>query len=165
MLSHIVPAAPHQVPPTKSQVIVIAIDDQERELEPEAPEPGAAPADDVGLAQLGALDAEEAGPRDQAAEDEIGEAAEDDHDRERGEERDPPAPAVLLREPDEERRGRHHGDDGCDPGQAAPGARQLLPRPPRSGASSSGTVVVIVKVYADARGIGCSTAVKRIRSC
>ncbi len=52
MLSHIVPAAPHQVPPTKSQVIVIAITSEERDLEPEAPEPGAAPADDVGLAQL-----------------------------------------------------------------------------------------------------------------
>ena len=126
MLSHIVPAAPHHVPPTKSHVIVIAIDDQDDELEPEAPEPGAPPADDVGLAQLGALDAEEARPRDQPPEEEIGEAAEDDHDRERREERDPPAPAVLLREPDEQRRGGHHGDDGRDARQAAPGAGELL---------------------------------------
>ena len=58
---------------------------EERDLEPEAPEPGPAPADDVVLAQGRALDAEEARPRDQPTEEEVGEAAEDDDDRERGE--------------------------------------------------------------------------------
>ena len=44
-------------------------DEDDRDLEPEAPEPGAPATDDVLFAQLRALDAEEARPRDQPPED------------------------------------------------------------------------------------------------
>ena len=56
-------------------------DEDHGDLEPEAPEPGATAADDVLLAELAALDAEQARRRDQPAEEQVGEAAEDDDDR------------------------------------------------------------------------------------
>ena len=92
--------------------------DREPRLLP--PVPGATPADHVLVAQLLAVGAEEARPWDQPAEEQIGEAAEDDHDTEGGRERPQRAPAVVLLEPDEERRARQHRDRGRGARQAAP---------------------------------------------
>ena len=71
-------------------------DEEDRDLEPEPPEPGPAAADDVLLAEGLALEPEEAGPRDQPTEEEVGEAAEDDHDRQRGEQRPPTSPSRSV---------------------------------------------------------------------
>ncbi len=92
--------------------------DRESRLLP--PVPRAPPADHVLVAQLLAVGAEEARPRDQLAEEQIGEAAEHDHDAERRQERPERAPAVVLLEPDEERRARQQRDHGRGSRQAAP---------------------------------------------
>ena len=89
MPSHIVPAAPHHVPPTKSQMIVIAIETRSAILNQKRQNQARRRPTTSSSRSCGALDAEEARPRDQPAEEEVGEAAEDDHDRERGEERPP----------------------------------------------------------------------------
>src|SRR4029079_26387 len=79
-------------------------DGDDRRLEPEAPEPDAPARDDVLLAQLLALEPEQARPRDEAVEDEVERAAEAHDDEERGEDRPVPGPALRLVEPDDERR-------------------------------------------------------------
>ena len=76
------------------------------DLQPEAPEPDAPARDDVFLAQLPALEPEEARARDEAVEDEVEDAPEADDHEERGEDRPVPRPALRLVEPDDERRAR-----------------------------------------------------------
>ena len=90
-----------------------------------APVPRAPPAHHVLFAQLCAVGAEEAGPRDQAAEEQVGEAAEDDHDAEVARERPERAPAVVLLEPDEESGARQQRDGGRCARQSAPLIGQL----------------------------------------
>ena len=82
------------------------------DLHPETPEPDAPPRDDVLLAQLLALEPEEARPRDQPVEDEVDDAAEADDEPERGEDRPEPRPALGLVEPDDDRGGREERDGG-----------------------------------------------------
>ena len=84
------------------------------------PEPDATARDDVLLAELHALEPEEARPRDDPVEAEVGEAADADDEEQRGRERPVPRPALRLVEPDEDGRGGQQGDEGR-------GARELAP--------------------------------------
>ena len=93
--------------------------DQERQLEEEAPRPGAAPVRDVLLAQARVVGAEEARPRDDAAHEDVGEAAEGDDREERDEERPADAPPVVVVEPVEGERRRHQRDERRGAGQPA----------------------------------------------
>ena len=107
------------------------------DLQPEAPEPDAPARDDVLLAQLRALEAEEARPRDQAVEERGRRAPRKTTTAvERGEDRPEPRPALRLVEPDDDRGGREERDRSRGPGQAAPLAGELgrqfaLPEPRR----------------------------------
>ena len=92
---------------------------EDRDAVEEAPGPGSAPVDDVFLAQARVLGAEEARPRDQAADDEVDEPAEADHHEERQEDR--LADALVLLVPEEEigRGAGQDGDEGGDAGEPA----------------------------------------------
>ena len=87
-------------------------------LHPEAPEPDPPPRDDVLLAQLSALEPEQARAGDQAVKDEVDDAAEGGDHEERGEDRPVPRPALRLVEPDDHRRSGEECDQGrcpCEP--------------------------------------------------
>ena len=99
--------------------------EDDRQAELLAPVPGAPAAHHVLVAQLLAVGAEEARPRDQPAEEQVGESAEDDHDAERREQRPVPRPAVVLEEPDEERGARQERDDRGGARELAPLVREL----------------------------------------
>ena len=77
------------------------------ELQEEAPGPRAAAVRDVLLAQARVVGAEEARPRDDAAHEDVDQAAEGDDREERDEERLADAPAVVVVEPVEGERARH----------------------------------------------------------
>jgi hypothetical protein len=110
---------PSQEPPRTSQTVVITAPTSAASRaffrQYQAP-----PADHVLVAQLLAVGAEQAGPRDQPAKEEVGEAAEHDHDADRRGERPECAPTVVLLEPDEEGRARQRRDDGRGAREAAP---------------------------------------------
>ena len=111
----------HEVAGSSEQVEEEADDDRDdRDLQPEAPEPDATARDDVLLAQLLALEPEQARPRDEAVEDEVERAAEADDDEQRGEDRPVPRPALRLVEPNDERRGREERDGRRGASQPAP---------------------------------------------
>ena len=99
---------------------------EDADLEPEPPEPRAPAGDDVLLAQLCAVDTEEARPRNRAMEDEIDDPARRDHERERAEERRPPRPAALLCEPHEDRNRGDERDDRRGTRQPPPAEREIL---------------------------------------
>ena len=100
--------------------------DDDRRLHPESPEPDASPCDDVLLAKLLALEAEEARPRDQAVEDEVDDAAEADDEPERRDDRPEPRPALRLVQPDDDGGGGEERDGGRRSRQTAPLARELV---------------------------------------
>ena len=117
---------PDEVAGAADQVEEDADDDRDdRDLQPEAPEPDAPARDDVLLAQLLALEPEEARARDEAVEDEVEDAPEADDDEERGEDRPVPRPALRLVEPDDERRSGEERDDRRGARQPAPLAGEL----------------------------------------
>src|SRR5436190_790180 len=80
--------------------------------EDEAPGPGAAPVDDVLLTESRLLGAEQAPPRDEAADDEVYEPAKADDRAERRDERGPDAEADLVMEPEVGGRAGEQGHDG-----------------------------------------------------
>ena len=100
--------------------------DDDRRLHPEAPEPDASPRDDVLLAKLLTLEAEEARARDQPVEDEIDDAAEADDEPERRDDRPEPRPALGLVQPDDDGGGGEERDGGGGARQAAPLVGQLV---------------------------------------
>ena len=100
--------------------------DDDRRLQPEAPEPDTPPRDDVFLAQLPALEPEEARARDQAVEEEVDDTAEADDGEERREDRPVPGPALRLVQPDDDGRRGEERNRGRDAGQTAPLVGELV---------------------------------------
>ena len=97
----------------------------DRRLHPEPPEPDAPAGDHVLLAELLALEPEQARARDQPVEDEVDEPAEDDDEQERRDDRPEPGPALGLVQPDDDGRRRQERDDGRGTRQPAPLAGEL----------------------------------------
>ncbi len=97
----------------------------DRDLQPEAPEPDPPACDHVLLAELPALEPEQACSRNELVEHEVERATCADDEPEGSEDRPVPRPPLRLVEPDDERRRRDQGDDGRGPRQAAPLTREL----------------------------------------
>ena len=100
--------------------------DDDRRLHPEAPEPDASSRDDVLLAQLLALEPEEARARDQPVEEDVDDAAEAHDERERREDRPEPRPALRLVQPDDDGGSCEERDGGGCARQTAPLAGELV---------------------------------------
>ena len=100
--------------------------DDDRRLHPEPPEPDASSRDDVFLAQLLALEPEEARSRDQPVEEDVDDAAEAHDERERREDRPEPRPALRLVQPDDDGGGREERDRRGRTRQTAPLAGELV---------------------------------------
>ena len=100
--------------------------DHECRLEPEAPEPDAAPGDHVLLAELPALQPEQARSGNHPVEEQVDQTAEADDDEERREDRPEPGPALGLVQPDDDGRGGEQRDGRRRARQPAPLAGQLV---------------------------------------
>ncbi len=148
-----------------TNTVVTSRKNDRAEPEPEAPEPRAAASDDVLLAQLLALGAEQARPGDQSVEDEVGRSRGRRPRRRRSRAARPTRPPVLLGEPEEERRARQQTRRPWRRGSACANPARARSKSLPAAGLSSGSAVAIRSVYAGHGKVDVGRSLSALPGC